>query len=207
MHGTATLTMTGFPDGFDRHPSAPDRAFQEVNPIGNAFETPNVRTGGFSKATTKAIVEQFSQKVDPGWASKIQGTAQKTGKDSWHADASYRKAAEYAKDPKVASVSLNRSIDAALGTNTISKQRPDITVTFKDGTSVHICECVSTTQSKRSQDNKNNANARKLDEAGYKPSTETIERGGGNDPTGGKATGEAPTKGFFGGLFGGLFGG
>lgn len=129
--------------------------------------------------------------IDPNWASKISGFGQKTGKDTWHADASYEKAVEFAKDPDVVSVHLNQSLNTALGTKGVSNQRPDITVTYKDGR-VHVCECVSPSQSVGSQQDKIDAMTKKADQV---KSGETIERGGSNDPTDGKATGSAPTKG------------
>ncbi len=65
---------------------------------------------------------------DPDWAGKIHGFGQQAGKDTGHADVSYAKAVEYAKDPNVASVHLNRTIDSALGVKGVSQSRPDVTV-------------------------------------------------------------------------------
>jgi len=149
---------------------------------------------GRIEANTLAETIQSAAKVDGAWVGKIQGVAQKTGKDNWHADVSYAKAAEYAKDPNVASVHLNRSIDTALGTKGVSSQRPDITVVYKDGKTVHICECVSPSQTSTSQARKNDMNSDKLRQAGKNSSGEVVERGGRNDPTGGKARGEPAKK-------------
>jgi hypothetical protein len=123
--------------------------------------------------------------IDPNWASKISGFGQQTGKDTWHADSSYETAVEFAKDPNVASVRLNQKE---------GNRRPDVTVTYKDG-SKHVCECVSSTQSAQSQDKKVKTMINEMDEV---KSGEVIERGGSNDPTGGKATGSAPRRGDFG---------
>ncbi len=126
-------------------------------------------------------------------ASKIKGTPQQTGKDSWHADASYAKAMEYAKDPNVASVHLNRAIDTALGVKGVSKQRPDITVVYKDGRTVRICECVSKGQTKDSQKAKNDRNVNRLGKAGFNGESVEIDRGGRDDPTLPKKVGEEPS--------------
>ena len=133
--------------------------------------------------------------VDPSWSSKITGYAQQTGKDSWHADASYAKAVEYAKDPNVASVHLDTSIDKALGTRGVSRKEPDVVVTYKDGRTVHTCECVSPSQSRASAQKKVNGTTAEINASGRVGSGEVIQRGGPNDLTGGKATGEAPKKG------------
>jgi hypothetical protein len=125
--------------------------------------------------------------------SKITGFGQQTGKDTWHADVSYKKAMEYAKDPNVASVHLNRSLTSVLGKD-VSKVRPDITVVYKDGTTVRVCECVSATQTKKGMDAKNAATESKLSKHGYSTISESVKRGEPNDPTGGVATGEAPKK-------------
>jgi hypothetical protein len=122
--------------------------------------------------------------VDAGWAGKITGTAQKTGKDTWHADASYGLAEKYAKDPNVASVHLNRSIDSVLGTKGVSKQRPDVTVVYKDGKTVHICECVSPSQSAEGMTKKLNDMRNKIDARGKKTETKNVERGGDNGEAG-----------------------
>jgi hypothetical protein len=133
--------------------------------------------------------------IDAGWAGKIHGYGQQTGKDSWHADASYERAVQYAKDPAVAEVHLNRSLDSIMGTTGRYKTRPDITVVYKDGTRVHICECVSPSQTKLEMERKNSATEAKLREDGKTPSREEIERGDDNDPTGGRGTGSAPGHG------------
>lgn len=145
---------------------------------------------GRIEAKIVAETAQSVAKVDASWASKIHGVAQKTGKDTWHADVSYAKAVEYAKDPNVGSVHLNRSIDSALGTKGVSRQRPDVTVVYKDGKTVHICECISPSQTSASQVKKNEINEGKLREAGKEPSSEIVDRGDSNDPTGGKTRGE-----------------
>lgn len=149
-----------------------------------------------ARAEAKILSEtaQAASKIDASWASKIHGIAQETGRDRWHADVSYAKAVEYAKDHNVASVYMNRSIDTALGMKGVSSQRPDITVVYKDGKTVHICECVSPSQTVRSQTRKNALNENKLREAGKEPSSQVVERGGSNDPTGGKARGEPQQK-------------
>ncbi|TCV74481.1 RHS repeat-associated protein [Neorhizobium sp. R1-B] len=132
---------------------------------------------------------------DPDWAGKIHGYGQQAGKDTWHADVSYAKAVEYAKDPNVASVHLNRTIDSALGTKGVSQNRPDVTVVYKDGTTVKICECVSPSQKAVEMEAKNTTNVSKIDAAGFKGEGDVTTRGGDGDPTGGNPTGEAPTKG------------
>ncbi len=98
------------------------------------------------------------------------------------------------KDPNFASVDLNRAIDTALGVKGVSKQRPDITVIYKDGRTVRICECVSKGQSLRDQELKNKQNVTKLHNAGYKGKSDVIERGGDNDPTLPKKIGEEPSN-------------
>ena len=135
-------------------------------------------------------------KIDPSWSSKISGWGQKAGKDSWHADAGYERAVEYAKDPNVAKVYLNKSLDKIMGTNGIYKTRPDITVVYKDGkkVKVRVCECVSPSQTKEVMDAKNAKTAATAAKQGKGIDGETISRGGSNDPTGGKSTGTAPGK-------------
>lgn len=134
-----------------------------------------------------------SKAVDPGWASKISGTAQKAGKDSWHADVSYQKAVEFAKDPNVASVHMNQTIDTALGTKGVSQRRPDVTVVYKDGTTVRFCECVSPSQTFKSQIEKGAEMRKDAAKAGKDANVDVTRRGGDGDPTGGKATGSAET--------------
>lgn len=119
--------------------------------------------------------------IDPNWSSKISGFGQQTGKDTWHADFSDETVVEFA-DPNVAPVRLNQKE---------GNRRPDVTVAYKDG-SKHVCECVSSTQSRRSQADKVNAMIEEMKDV---KSGEVIERGGSNDPMGGRATGSAPTKG------------
>lgn len=150
-------------------------------------------------------VSAANKAVDPGWAGKIKGTAQQTGKDSWHADASFEKAVEFAKDPDVASVHLNRPIDSALGTKGVSLDKPDITVVYKDGRRVHVCECVSPSQTVNELEKKTDRMSKDIDASGRSTTGEVMERGGTNDPTGGKAMGSAPRKGES--LWDSLFGG
>jgi RHS repeat-associated protein len=144
------------------------------------------------KSLTK--LSKIADKVDPSWGSKISGWGQKAGKDSWHADASYERAVEYAKDPNVAKVYLNKSLDNIMGTKGIYKTRPGITVVYKDGRKVRVCECVSPSQKASDMAKKNSEAEAKAAKQGKTMDSETISRGGGNDPTGGKATGKAPTK-------------
>jgi hypothetical protein len=149
-----------------------------------------------------------SKAIDPSWSSKITGWAQQTGKDTWHADASYAKAVEYAKDPNVVSVHLDTSIDKALGAKGVSRKEPDVVVTYKDGTTVHTCECVSPSQSRASAQKKVDGTTAEINASGRIGSGEVVQRGGPNDPTGGRATGEAPKKGDAGSSgSGGWFGG
>jgi hypothetical protein len=87
---------------------------------------------------------------------------------------------------------LNRSIDGVLGTTGVSKQRPDVTVVYKDGTTVRICECVSPSQTVDATNKKLDDMVGKLDGAGkIGKKTDPIERGGKSDPTGGKANGSS----------------
>ena len=100
-------------------------------------------------------VEKAASKIDPSWGSKISGWGQKSGKDSWHADASYEKAVQYAKDPDVEKVYLNKSLDKIMNTVGVYRTRPDITVVYKDGTRVRVCECVSPSQTPAIMERKN----------------------------------------------------
>lgn len=137
---------------------------------------------------------KVNAKVDASWTGKIHGFAQKTPKDTWHPDASYAKALEYAKDPDVVAVHLNRTIDSVLGAKGVSKSRPDVTVIYNDGRSIRTCECVSASQTVQSQNRKNLINEKKLSEFGKNPTSETIQRGGANDPLVGTGTGDVPEK-------------
>lgn len=139
-------------------------------------------------------VAKIASNIDPSWASKISGLGQKAGKDSWHADASYEKAVQYAKDPSVAKVILNKSLDGIMGTKGVYKTRPDVTVIYKDGKRVRVCECVSPSQKASDMILKNDKAVAKAAKQGKKMDGEVITRGGGNDFTGGKATGKAPGK-------------
>ena len=127
-------------------------------------------------------------------ADKLTGWAQQTGKDSWHADASYEKALEYAKDPAVKEVHLNRSLDAIIGTKGVYKTRPDITVVYKDGHSVRIVEVVSPSQTKENMEQKNKSTTTLLTKNGRTVISDATSRGDQNDPTNGRSTGSAPRK-------------
>jgi hypothetical protein len=174
MAGPIVAAVMGSPAG------VAGLAMLELGTIGSN-DVPSLGGLGAGRSVSRAV----NQATDSSWVGKIQGTAQKTGKDAWHADASYQKAVEYAKDPTVASVHLNQTIDTALGTRGVSRQQPDITVVYKDGTSVRICECVSASQTVSSQQKKLDGMATKINDTGKKTVTEVTERGGPNDPTGG----------------------
>jgi RHS repeat-associated protein len=171
----------------------------------SAAATPFVPAGGAAviaagRATNKAVdivnaARKADKVIDPSWASKIEGIGQRAGGDSWHADASYLRAVEYAKDPDVAKVYLNKSLDKIMGTNGKFRTRPDFTVVYKDGKRVRVGECVSKCQTVDQMRFKNETAKRKGAEMGKEFEGDTIARGGKDDPTGGTATGAAPTGG------------
>ena len=143
---------------------------------------------GKMAAKTVDAAKVAEKAIDPGWASKLNGFGQKAGKNYWHADASYEKAVEYAKDPNVAEVHLNRSLDKIMGTKKAFNTRPDVTVVYKDGTLVRVCECVSPSQTVPQMELKNAAARTNGNLIGKSISGETVSRGGANDPSGGSAT-------------------
>lgn len=106
-------------------------------------------------------------------------------------DVSFEKAIEFAKDPDVASVHMNQTINTALGVKGVSQKRPDVTVVYKDGTTVRFCECVSASQTLKSQVRKGEEMEKAAASVGKNAETKVTTRGDGSDPTGGKATGSA----------------
>jgi RHS repeat-associated protein len=162
--------------------------------IQKAVQNAKLQAEGYSAQKVNAAAKA-NRTEDANWASKIHGYGQQTGKDSWHADASYERAVEFAKNPDVAEVHLNRSLDSIMGTTGRYRTRPDITVVYKDGKRVHICECVSPSQTEEQMEQKNSTSESKLSQDGKTPSGETITRGGPNDRTNGRGTGSAPGRG------------
>jgi hypothetical protein len=124
--------------------------------------------------------------------ARLRVPPKKTGSDSWHADVSYEKAIGFAKDPNVKEVHLNRTLDKPLGTNGVSKQRPDITVIYKDGKTVRVCKCVSPSQTFDSQLRKTDNMNKKIEASGKKTEkADVTRRGSDSDPTGGRSTGSS----------------
>lgn len=196
----------GIPDVIDQRPGFDTRDIINIDPasrgddrfgLGRAAAT---ILGGVILGQERLKLEKSEHPgptaEDPGWAGKIRGIAQPTGDDTWHADASYERAVQYAKDPAVAEVHLNRPLDAILGTRGRYRTRPDITVVYKDGKRIRICECVSKkSQTADKMEKKNETTNGKLLDDGKQPSGEVIDRGSDIDPTGGRATGSAPGRG------------
>jgi hypothetical protein len=171
-------------------------AYQDPSPLNIAAAIPiGGRIAKLPKAADKlGGLVKAAGKIDANWQNKIEGFAQKTGKDSWHADASYEIAKEYAKDPSVARVVLNGSLDKALGTKGQYNVRPDVTVIYKDGRGVITVECKSACQNIRKIDEKNAKIEATGTKNGQKIKADKVERGGSGDLTGGNATGTAPDK-------------
>jgi RHS repeat-associated protein len=112
-----------------------------------------------------------------GWIGKIHGNPQITT-DPWHASTSQKLAEEFAKRDDVKSVHLNQELNTVLGRKDVSRQKPDVTVVFKDD-SIRTFECVSKCQLYRSQVEKGNQMTQKItDKTGRKADSVTVDHPG-----------------------------